>query len=107
MEDLLSTIAKTFSHDLVGGIILVLIIFSGLSVARFAYRVVSDRNANLSKVLQELIKTVASNTNAIQNLENELHRMDAIFKKIPAIEQNLAIHEVRIENLEKDKEKEK
>lgn len=105
MEDLLSTITKTFSQDLAAGFILVLIVFAGLSVARFAYRVSSDRNSHLSKVLQELIKTVATNTTAIQNLENELKRMDAIFKKIPEIEANIAVHEVRLDNLEKTKEK--
>ena len=105
MEDLLSTITKTFSQDIVGTIILVLIIFGGLSVAKFAYRVVSDRNFHLSKVIEELVKTVSENTIAIRQLEHELKKMDQVFKKIPEIEASIAVHEVRLDNLEKTKEK--
>lgn len=105
METLLNSIAKSFPADLTGVILLCLIIFGGLSVTKFAYKVTSDRNVRLGVVLQELVKTVAENTAAIRQLEAELKRMDAIFKKIPEIEASIAVHEVRIDNLEKTKEK--
>ena len=105
MEDLLSNITKSFSADAVGVILLILVLFGGLSVVKFAYKVMSDRNVRLSTVIEELVKTVSENTIAIKQLESELKRMDAIFKKIPEIEANLAVHEVRLENLEKTKEK--
>jgi len=56
----------------------------------------------LGIVLQELVKTVAENTTAIRQLESELKRMDQIFKKIPEIENNLAVHEVRLQTIEKN-----
>lgn len=108
MEDLLINISKNFSADVIGAILLILVLFGGLSVVKFAYKVMNDRNSNLSKVIEELIKSVSENTLAIRQLEGELSqlkgelkRMDAIFKKIPEIEANLAVHGVRLDNLEK------
>lgn len=102
METLLNSIAKSFPSDITGTILLCLIVFGGLSVTKFAYKVTSDRNVRLGTVLQELVKTVAENTTAIRQLESELKRMDQIFKKIPEIENNIAVHEVRLQTIEKN-----